>query len=135
MPDDKKPSQTSYQDILSRWNEEQRNRLETSRAELTRLVSSRPEIALFTVEYSGSSDQGQVEELIAHDDMNNPLPLPQELHDAVEGLVYDLLAVHCPGWEINAGSSGLLTIDAWTLQGTIEQNWVVTEYEHHEIEF
>src|SRR5262249_12533432 len=122
MPDEKKPGEVSYEEILSRWRDEQEKRLETSRTVLTRLLSTRPEIASFTVQYNGSSEQGQIEEVIAHDENKNPLPVHDAFNSAVEDLVYDLLAVHCPGWEINEGSNGLITIDAKTLQGTIEHN-------------
>jgi hypothetical protein len=132
MPD-KKPSQISPENLMLKWIEEQGKRLETSRAELTQLLSMQPKIAQFTVEYSGSCDDGQVEELTAYDDKNNPLPLQENVRDAVEALVDELLAAHCSGWELDAGSSGRITIDARTLQGTIEHNWVVTQ--SHDIEF
>jgi hypothetical protein len=132
---EKKPTQTPLENVLSKWLEEQDKRLEKSRAEVARLLSTRPEIAIFEVQYSGSGDDGSIEELTASDNNNNPVPLQDDFNDAVEDLVYDLLAVHCSGWEIDAGSSGRITINAKTLQGTIEHGWVVTHTESHEIEF
>src|SRR5262249_20716176 len=118
-----------------RWRKEQEKRLEESRTKLTQLLSARLEVASLTLHYCGSGDEGQVEEVTAYDDKNNPLPPDHALDAAAEELVYDLLGVHCPGWEINEGSSGLITIDAKTLRGTIEHDWVVTMAESHEIEF
>jgi hypothetical protein len=133
MTEKKNPPDRSYEEILSRWHDEQKKQLEESRAKLTQLLSTEPEITRFEVQYCGSGDQGQVEELTAYDGNNNPLQLHDSLHDAVEDLVYDLLGTHCPGWEINAGSSGLITIDAKTFQGTIDHNWNVTQ--SHEVQF
>jgi len=135
MPDEKKSDDTSYQDIMSKWHEEQQKRLETSRVALTQLLSTRPEIAQITIQYDGSGDQGCIQDVTARDSNENDLTLHTDLQYAVEDVAYDLLAVHCGGWEINEGSSGVITIDAKTLQGTIDHDWVVTEYDHHEFEF
>jgi hypothetical protein len=135
MPDEKKSDDKSYQDILSKWQEEQQKRLETSRVALTQLLSTRPEVAEITIRYDGSGDQGCIGDVIARDSNDNELTLHTDLQHAVEDIAYDLLAVHCGGWEINEGSSGVITIDAKTLQGTIEHDWLVTEFEHHEFEF
>jgi hypothetical protein len=131
---EKKPPEPP-EDFMARWQREQEKRRETRRAELTQLLSTCPELALLEVEYNGSDDNGQIEELTAYDHNNNPLPLHDNFRVVVENFVYDLLEVHCSGWEINAGSSGLVTIDARTLQGTIEHDWVVTHTQTHEIEF
>ena len=135
MPDEKKPSDMSFEGVMSKWHEDQQKRLETSRTELTRLLSTRPEIAQITIEYNGSGDEGCIEDVTAYDTNDKLLTLHADLQHAAEEVAYDLLAVHCGGWEINEGSSGVITIDAKTLQGTIDHDWVVTEYDHHEFEF
>jgi hypothetical protein len=135
MADDKKTSDRFYEEILSKWNKEQEKCLEQSQTNLREMLSRRPEIASLEVQYNGSGDNGQVEDVAAYDDKNNRLPPDHELDAAAEELVYDLLGVHCPGWEINEGSSGRITIDAKTLKATIDHDWIVTMTESHEIEF
>jgi|SRR6516164_4891457 hypothetical protein len=121
------------ENMILKWAEEQKKRSEASKAALTQLLSTRPEVALLTVQYDGSSDQGQISEVTALDENNEPIPLHDEFRDAVEKFVYDLLEMQCPGWELGAGSEGLITINARTLQGSIEYRYLVEE--SHEIGF
>jgi hypothetical protein len=130
----KNPLDLSYKEIMSKWHDEQKTRSEVNRAKLTQLLSTQPEIACIEVKYNGFGDDGQVEDLVAYDGNNGLLPLHDSFHDAVEDLVFDLLQDHFPGWYASDGCSGLITIDAKTLQGTIAHDWYVTQCEDVEFE-
>jgi hypothetical protein len=121
------------ENLILKWAEKQKKRWEASKAELTQLLSTRPAVASLTVQYHGSGDEGQISEVTALDENNKSIPLHGEFRDAVEEFVYALLEMQCPGWELNAGSEGLITIDAKTLEGSIEHRYLIEE--SHDIEF
>lgn len=95
------------------------------------------------VSYNGSGDSGQVEDVTVTDEADTPLPIDQvnvtipksrhvwkgegfecvtesetvSLGEALKDFVYEWLEVNQPGWELNEGSTGTLTIDL------AEQQW------------
>ena len=58
------------------------------------------------VEYSGSGDSGQLDEVRCTDKNNGTVTLSTAVIEKIDDLVYDLLEQHYSGWEINDGSSG-----------------------------
>ena len=80
------------------------------------------------VEYSGSGDEGYINEIIAE-----PVGIEyrDELYDLIRDVAYDLLEDNYAGWEINEGSQGEITLvvseqKAYLHHGTIIET---TEYE------
>jgi hypothetical protein len=111
------------------------------------------------VTYSGSGDSGCIDEIEAYDKDAKLVPLPgtpvsvtlmhsdwdfetgkysttiksiaeMPLKDAVDQWCYDLLEEHFPGWEINEGSSGTITINPEGREGEIEHTYLIPDYAH-----
>jgi hypothetical protein len=92
-----------------------------------------------TVNYDGSGDSGQIEEVEAWDTGNERIPLPfdrkvelilenpdspcagQNLEAAIETLAWDYLEIHY-GWENNDGAFGSFVFDVPARTITLEHN-------------
>ena len=78
-------------------------------------------ITSVNIEYSGSGDSGEIEELsfsVANGHSLDNISLPDGLEDEIGDLALDLLTTKHPGWEINDGSRGTVLINITT--GEIE---------------
>lgn len=69
-------------------------------------------IAKVVIEYSGSDDEGYINDITVEslDGASVDLELGNELYDLIRDEAYDLLSSESPGWEINEGSQGHITI-------------------------
>lgn len=97
-----------------------------------------------TVDYDGSSDSGQIENVEAWDANNDRIPFPsgvniqpaaenpdhplpeQNLEAAVETLAWDYLEIYS-GWENNDGAFGTFVFDVPARTVTLEHNERYTE--------
>lgn len=111
-------------------------------------------IASVAASYSGMGDEGQMEEITTEppeaEALEKPVqvlertnryiveenrwestdvPAEMSLEEAIEGLVYEILEERRPGWEINEGSRGTLTLNV--AEGSYELDHVshFCEYE------
>jgi hypothetical protein len=71
-------------------------------------------LEIVKIEYSGSSDEGFVNEIVV---VKPEVPagmdasVPHSLYQPLENQAYDLLEGKHPGWEINEGSQGDITLN------------------------
>ena len=97
-----------------------------------------------TIDYDGSGDSGQIENIEAWDSNDQSMPFPleakiqlvsdspdhpfaeQNLEAAVETLAWDYLDIHC-GWENNDGAFGTFVFDVPNRTVTLEHNERYTE--------
>jgi hypothetical protein len=97
-----------------------------------------------TVDYDGSGDSGQIENIEAWDAGNERIPFPSDpkiqlasgnpgypptelnLEAAVETLAWDYLEIHC-GWENNDGAFGTFVFDVPARTISLEHNERYTE--------
>lgn len=77
--------------------------------------------------YSGSGDEGYIDDYWFTPNLDTPHPVMQRLED----WAYDVLEQHFGGWEINEGSSGTITMDVVNQKATIshDENVIVTNNE------
>jgi hypothetical protein len=62
------------------------------------------------IAYYGSSDEGSIGEITAEVGDVEAV-IPDDLTNQLENWAYEVLESHHPGWEINEGSEGDITID------------------------
>jgi hypothetical protein len=114
-------------------------------------------VSKITLEYNGSGDNGQIEDVTCFDAAGNEMLIPDDNNeienfydlwsstegkavksrtgsflDLVEQLAYSTLCQTYGGWEINEGSYGTITIHD-DGSGLIEHNEIIqdTEYSEH----
>lgn len=87
-----------------------------------------------TVEYSGSGDDGMIDEVFAEKGRKR-LELDKELSDMVEEFAYEALSTYFGGWELNDGSTGSLIISVPDKEVTIHHNQNVMTVEEHQQSF
>jgi hypothetical protein len=89
-------------------------------------------VDLVEIDYSGSGDSGQVDEVIVTN-ANEHVELPQ-LEEQLREATYDILGADWPGWEINEGSSGSIVWDLvigdfkWTHDNIVESTETTEEH-------
>ena len=106
-----------------------------------------------TVDYDGSGDSGQIENVEAWNAGNeripfpspfivrltsedpDRLPSPQSLEGSVENLAWDYLEERHGGWENNGGAFGTFVFDVPSRAITLEHNERYTEYSTSSHEF
>ncbi len=111
-------------------------------------------IASIEIRFDGYGDSGAIEEIECRDAAGQVLACPEisvavapdddaaaageskqeTLNGALESLGYLALERHHPGWEINDGASGSLTIDVAEASFTLECSLRYTGYEDHSTE-
>ncbi len=83
------------------------------------------QIAKVEINYDGQGDEGYINDIDVHDINNITLDQKNEpiktLVKQLDGFGYDLLEQHHPGWEINEGAFGTITIDV--VAGKISSNY------------
>ena len=69
-------------------------------------------IAKVVIEYSGSDDEGYINEISVEslDGKSTDVELSYELYEVIRDEAHDLLDSESPGWEINDGAQGHITI-------------------------
>lgn len=88
---------------------------------------ARSNISQVVVEYDGAGDSGQIDDVFTEpDDAGN-----QEITNQIEKFAYDVLECYWPGWEINDGSSGRLTISVEDQQVVLDHGVRYMEVESH----
>ena len=100
-----------------------------------------------TIDYDGSGDSGQIENIEAWDSNDQRMPFPLEakiqlapdspdrnLEAAVETLAWDYLDIHC-GWENNDGAFGTFEFLVPDRTITLEHNERYTDYNPTSHEF
>ena len=105
-----------------------------------------------TIDYDGSGDSGQIENIEAWDSNDQSMPFPleakiqlvpdspdhpfaeQNLEAAVETLAWDYLDIHC-GWENNDGAFGTFEFSVPDRTITLEHNERYTDYNTTSHEF
>lgn len=85
----------------------------------------------YVITYSGSNDEGYVEEVSGYIEEGVELDVSHELQNELENMAYDILEKYYAGWEINEGAHGDITImveeqKAYLHHGTIVES---TEWE------
>lgn len=84
------------------------------------------------IDYHGAGDEGWIEDI-------HPIPsdaeFPSDLYRAVEMAARDLLEDQFPGWEINEGSSGTITVHVQACKADLHHGYrtEITTYEDKEI--
>jgi hypothetical protein len=102
-------------------------------------------ICRVSVEFDGSGDSGQIEDILAWNAAGDTIPLPSDrklqlpasqpdnppaemtFQEAIETLAYDYLEDTHPGWEINDGAFGTFVFDVPGRSVTLEHNERYTE--------
>lgn len=118
-------------------------------------------IASVTIGYSGSCDSGCIESVTAlgpdklevklparvvaidlvsssydckqHRFVNSTVRRKVPLGEAIENWCYDLLAEHFPGWEINDGADGTITLDVVQRAATLQHDEKVIQTNSHTV--
>ena len=62
------------------------------------------------ISYNGSNDEGWIEDILP-DPPIECVEISRQLYTELEGIAYDVLESNYPGWEINEGSQGTITLD------------------------
>lgn len=119
-------------------------------------------ITTVVINYDGSCDSGCIESIKALGSDNREVSLPDRpvvveliesnwdtktttfvrrnvkrsvpICDAIESWCYDLLEQHFPGWEINDGSSGTITLDIVKKSATMDHGENVMKTYTHRVE-
>lgn len=117
------------------------------------------EVGKITLDYNGSGDDGQIENVTCFDAAGNEMEIPDDNNqiesfynvwsstkgesakskmgsflDLVEQLAYSTLCQNYGGWEINEGSYGTITIHA-DGTGLIEHNDIIQDTDYSERKF
>jgi hypothetical protein len=102
------------------WQErEKRERLQAEQGlRVACKVLQRLGVATVEARYDGAGDEGWIQEV--RYDPSPPAGLPEGLQPLIEAYVGTRLP---PGWEINAGSSGKMTIDVNTRAARLDHHW------------
>jgi hypothetical protein len=87
-----------------------------------------------TVEYSGSGDEGQINDVVAFKNKEEK-NIPKLLNEAIQSLCWDYLEADHGGWEINDGASGTFTFNVATQKIHLEHHTYYTASEVSEAEF
>lgn len=85
------------------------------------------------IEYDGSGDSGDIESVIASIG-SETVELADETSRVLEDYAYALLQHREPGWEINEGSFGRITINVADRRVTLEHSTRYEAYEESTIE-
>ena len=98
-----------------------------------------------SIEFDGSGDSGQIEDILAWNAAGDTIPLPSSpklqltspvtanppleitLQEAVETLAYDCLEDTHPGWEINDGAFGTFVFDVLDRSITLDYRECFTD--------
>lgn len=91
---------TDVDRLLLEYRQRQQQEAEQARTKLLQ-TCQKYGVANLVVEFDGCGDEGTIFP-------NNENP---EIDEAVQDFAYYLLEQHYPGWEINEGSQGTITID------------------------
>lgn len=78
------------------------------------------------IRYDGSGDDGSITSIAVRVGKKR-LRLPAAMHEQIDAWTYELLGNSYPGWEIDDGSSGEITVDVQTRQVTHEHRWAERE--------
>jgi len=82
--------------------------------------------AELVISYAGQGDSGGITSVAVRQGKQT-VRLPTTLQDQVEDWAWKLLAGSYPGWEINEGSSGEISVNIQTREVTHEHNWAEPE--------
>lgn len=89
------------------------------------------------IEYSGSGDEGYIDDISVEslDGSSVDLELGNELYDLLRDEAHDLLSSEHPGWEINEGSQGHITINVSERKAFLHhgENTIKTHYYDMEV--
>jgi hypothetical protein len=123
--------QRKYLETQERWRREQEKRNNQAKNALFQALNERLDIAWVEVDYDGSCDEGNVEEIRYLDIDREELELEEpNLDDIVEEYVYSLLP---GGWEIEEGGYGTVEIDVIEGKAHVTHSRrVIEEYEYTE---
>jgi hypothetical protein len=131
---DEHERETDTEALLVRWEREWQERLQGCKTTLKNLLAQEQNIAKVEADYNGCGDSGQIDSVRFLNKGGDPVePTREGIPEAVEALIFFLLAQSHGGWEINEGSYGSVTIDAETLTGILEhthriEEWSETEF-------
>ena len=84
--------------------------------------------AELVISYAGQGDSGGITSVAIRQGPKK-VRLPAPLQDQIEDWAWQLLGDSYPGWEINEGSSGEISINVQTCVVTHEHNWSEGEEE------
>jgi hypothetical protein len=91
------------------------------------------------IEYSGSNDEGYVNDITATTGELSPaqklitMLLPRDLEESLRESAYDVLGRYFGGWEINEGSSGVITLNVPARDAVIHHGEIVEHQNWHDV--
>jgi len=91
---------------------------------------------IVTVSYSGMNDEGWIQVVhVADPPLPEGVELSEDLKRHIRDAAYDVLESKFPGWEINEGSEGEITIDVRNRRAAVHhgQRYESVEYEDVEV--
>ena len=101
----------SIDEIYGTWAEKQKAEREKAASKLREFLKNNPEILRIEIDYDGSGDSGCIESVIFFNTDGEIYNDDEHLdEDTPSDYVYYLLDYKSPGWEINEGSFGKITI-------------------------
>jgi hypothetical protein len=84
------------------------------------------------VRYSGSGDEGAIDQILAFSALGQPIELPGEIGKRIEDWIYELIP---PDFEIDSGSHGTLTLDVANRHIRIDHDNIVRTTENEVLEY
>jgi hypothetical protein len=116
-----------------KWREERNEKIKEAKAALFACVAEKcPQIARITARYSGSGDEGCVDEVCYFGTGGEPIDFNDEM---LAGLVDELFQYVTPvGFETNDGGDGEIHVDAATQKVVVEHNQNVVHQESNTYE-
>lgn len=88
---------------------------DTSLLVANNLVSQLQQLGIVTIviSYDGYADSGSVEAITGHSHLSgdNEVPIPAAFYEQLEEFAYHLIETQFPGWEIEEGAFGTVTVN------------------------
>lgn len=83
-----------------------------------------------TITYAGSGDEGYINDVSVQPEFEG-VAISDNLYQELEAFAYDALEDNHPGWEINEGSHGTITINVKERKAVLSHGDIVESTEWH----